>query len=421
MSNTGHGVKRRDFLKTSAAAASTLAVGTYLPRAWAAEPLRVSAYGGYFEDSLVEYVYPEFTKASGIEIDSVSQSGGLGWLINIDTAVKAGGAPPTDVTMTGGQGPLKLPHVFLGLRNALGNEALDEACVGLFRRLVPLPEGDVEQRPHLRAHDAGADAVHRDAFARHFLGQRVGEPHHRELGRAVMREGHGAEFAGDRRDIDDPPAVALRTHLDDRRLVHQERALGVHVHDVVPLRLAHLGDRASGNHAGRVDHDVDAAEAVHGACEHRIHGSRVRDIPIDGERIAADPGRHGLRRGMAAEVAAREATRGEAPFEIAAAKLIANQAAARATKACHQAHGAMGMTQEYPLHHFSRRLWSWRKEYGSDAHWSAVLGTMATGVGPDGRDRVQRLDQRLSLFYRRSGAGHVDHIRTEDLAGQLEG
>ncbi|WP_323672996.1 acyl-CoA dehydrogenase family protein [Candidatus Poriferisodalis multihospitum] len=87
---------------------------------------------------------------------------------------------------------------------------------------------------------------------------------------------------------------------------------------------------------------------------------------------------------MAAEVAAREATRGEAPFEIAAAKLIANQAAARATKACHQAHGAMGMTQEYPLHHFSRRLWSWRKEYGSDAHWSAVLGTMATAVGADG-------------------------------------
>ena len=87
---------------------------------------------------------------------------------------------------------------------------------------------------------------------------------------------------------------------------------------------------------------------------------------------------------MAAEVAAREATRGDAPFEIAAAKLIANQAAARATKACHQAHGAMGMTQEYPLHHFSRRLWSWRKEYGSDAHWAGVLGTMATGVGADG-------------------------------------
>ena len=112
MKHTGHGVKRRDFLKAGTAAAGTLAVGTYLPRAWAAEPLRVSAYGGYFEDSLVEYVYPEFTKASGIEIESVSQPGGLSWLTSIDTAVKAGGAPPTDVTMTGGQGPRKYPHVF---------------------------------------------------------------------------------------------------------------------------------------------------------------------------------------------------------------------------------------------------------------------------------------------------------------------
>ena len=112
MKNTGHCVKRREFLKTGAAAAGTLAVGTYLPRAWAAEPLRVSAYGGYFEDSLAEYVYPEFSKASGIEIESVSQPGSTGWFTNIDTAVRAGGAPPTDVTMTGGQGPLRFPHVF---------------------------------------------------------------------------------------------------------------------------------------------------------------------------------------------------------------------------------------------------------------------------------------------------------------------
>ena len=93
---------------------------------------------------------------------------------------------------------------------------------------------------------------------------------------------------------------------------------------------------------------------------------------------------HVSRLNVTAEVAAREATRGDAPFEIATAKLVANQAAARATKACHQAHGAMGMTQAYPLHHFSRRLWSWRKEYGTDAHWSAVLGQMATSVGADG-------------------------------------
>ena len=43
---------RRDVLKktTAAAAASTLPVGTFLRRAWAAEPIKVSSYGGYFED-----------------------------------------------------------------------------------------------------------------------------------------------------------------------------------------------------------------------------------------------------------------------------------------------------------------------------------------------------------------------------------
>ena len=112
MKKSGQGLKRRDFLKAGTAAAGTLAVGTYLPRAWAAEPMKVSAYGGYFEDSLVEYVYPEFTKATGIEIETVSQPGGNAWFTSIDTAIKAGGAPPTDVSMCGGQAPLRFPHVF---------------------------------------------------------------------------------------------------------------------------------------------------------------------------------------------------------------------------------------------------------------------------------------------------------------------
>lgn len=87
---------------------------------------------------------------------------------------------------------------------------------------------------------------------------------------------------------------------------------------------------------------------------------------------------------MAAESAGRAASRGPAGFEIASAKLIANQGAARATKACHQAHGAMGMTQEYPLHHYTRRLWSWRKEYGGEREWSRWLGELAVAQGADG-------------------------------------
>ena len=87
---------------------------------------------------------------------------------------------------------------------------------------------------------------------------------------------------------------------------------------------------------------------------------------------------------MAAESAGRAAGRGPAAFEIASAKLVANQAATRATKACHQAHGAMGMTQEYPLHHYSRRLWTWRTEYGGTREWSKWVGQVAVAQGADG-------------------------------------
>ena len=35
----------------------------------------------------------------------------------------------------------------------------------------------------------------------------------------------------------------------------------------------------------------------------------------------------------------------------------------------------MGMTQEYPLHRLTRRLWSWTREYGTGAHTAIALGT----------------------------------------------
>jgi acyl-CoA dehydrogenase len=86
---------------------------------------------------------------------------------------------------------------------------------------------------------------------------------------------------------------------------------------------------------------------------------------------------------MAADVAAAAAEGGPAGFEIAAAKVLAGQGAAAATRAAHQAHGAMGMTQEYPLQHFSRRLWAWRQEYGDDTWWSARLGRASAAAGAD--------------------------------------
>lgn len=40
----------------------------------------------------------------------------------------------------------------------------------------------------------------------------------------------------------------------------------------------------------------------------------------------------------------------------------------------HQVHGAMGVTEEYPLHRLSKSLWRWRDAAGGEAAWAAVLG-----------------------------------------------
>jgi len=90
---------------------------------------------------------------------------------------------------------------------------------------------------------------------------------------------------------------------------------------------------------------------------------------------------------LAVQVAAREAERGDARFEIASAKLLADEAARGATRAAHQAHGAIGMTQEYSLHQLSRRLWSWRAEY-RDRMWPERVGRAVAAYGADDLYRV---------------------------------
>lgn len=89
---------------------------------------------------------------------------------------------------------------------------------------------------------------------------------------------------------------------------------------------------------------------------------------------------------MAAQVAAGKASVDltGSHFQIAASRSVADEAAATATRSAHQAHGAMGMTQEYALHHLSRRLWSWRREWSLRGEWQTVVGGLAEQAGPEG-------------------------------------
>lgn len=72
------------------------------------------------------------------------------------------------------------------------------------------------------------------------------------------------------------------------------------------------------------------------------------------------------------------------PLLAGAAKARAGEAASVAAGLAHQSHGAIGFTQEYDLHYATRRLWSWRDEFGDEAEWSLVVGRAALSAGPDG-------------------------------------
>jgi putative spermidine/putrescine transport system substrate-binding protein len=96
------GLTRRRLLGTAAAGAGlAVAASTFGAPAIAKErSIRVGSYGGYFEDSFKAHVYPEFTKATGIKVESVTQPNSADWLITMQNAA-ASGSVPTDLSLYG--------------------------------------------------------------------------------------------------------------------------------------------------------------------------------------------------------------------------------------------------------------------------------------------------------------------------------
>jgi acyl-CoA dehydrogenase len=69
---------------------------------------------------------------------------------------------------------------------------------------------------------------------------------------------------------------------------------------------------------------------------------------------------------------------------VAAARVVAASAATAVAAEAHQLHGAMGMTEEYPLHRFTRLLWAWRDAGMSERWWAEILGEKALAAGENG-------------------------------------
>jgi putative spermidine/putrescine transport system substrate-binding protein len=88
-------LSRRDLLR---AAGSAILAALQVPSIGrtAERTLRVSTFGGYFERMFAAHIYPAFTRATGIAVQSVEQGEGAQFLFQLAAANKAG-KPPMDV------------------------------------------------------------------------------------------------------------------------------------------------------------------------------------------------------------------------------------------------------------------------------------------------------------------------------------
>jgi putative spermidine/putrescine transport system substrate-binding protein len=97
-------MSRRAVLAGAAAGAAVLAM-PYVARAQA-KSLKIGAYGGYFKDSFDKHIFPEFTKVTGIEVESVAEPTGEAWLVQLQQAAQANVAP-ADISMMSQTSTLK--------------------------------------------------------------------------------------------------------------------------------------------------------------------------------------------------------------------------------------------------------------------------------------------------------------------------
>lgn len=92
-------LNRRSFMGSTLAAGGLASLATpNLLRAQSDRSLKVGTYGGYFQDSFNEHIFPDFTAATGIAVESIGEPTGEAWLVQLMTAARANQAP-ADVSM----------------------------------------------------------------------------------------------------------------------------------------------------------------------------------------------------------------------------------------------------------------------------------------------------------------------------------
>lgn len=108
---------------------------------------------------------------------------------------------------------------------------------------------------------------------------------------------------------------------------------------------------------------------------HRFQAVQHHLATLAGEAAAAD---------TAARHAVDASEKGDAKTAIAMAKIRINEAAGIMAPVAHQVHGAIGFTHEHVLHQSTRRVLSWREEWGTEAEWGEKLAEQLMELADNG-------------------------------------
>ena len=79
---------------------------------------------------------------------------------------------------------------------------------------------------------------------------------------------------------------------------------------------------------------------------------------------------------------------------VATAKSVTNEAAELVAAIAHGVHGAIGISEEYGLHYYTRRLKRWQLSFGSADYWARQVGSARLSV--DGKTSAEFVREHIS-------------------------
>ena len=209
----------------------------------------------------------------------------------------------------------------------------------------------------------------RDANAVALLAISAGQPYVVLLLRGVARFDHGANVAGEPRDT-----LHVEAHISAELVAPAASGLGP-----PQVRAAGAATRAL-MMAGALQRL--SAMTVQYATERKQFGKPIGRFQAVQQNLAVLAAEAAAAI-AAADLAAEGFAEGIRLPAIAAGKARAGEAACVGAAIAHQAHGAIGFSYEHSLHFLTRRLWSWRDEYGGEAEWNLRLGRHVASAGAD--------------------------------------